>query len=240
MTEEQQKIFINSQYNSLRKYKHNRNTNIYYNIIDAKTQFGLPDYHQSLYLDVKKYLHAYITAADSLDYGYDELRIDKIVTVIEHLEPKRQLALLSQVRRMFYVRGYKQDVIYDRINRVDMIVSWQDRNYKRFLRLWLSASFYRLLLVYLCYIVLIGLILLPAPFKIMELFSVKFKSYSDITIINHIANTIAFITGNDKLSPSVEPVSSNGIILYAMGLVLFYLLFTNFILRKIEDYVTLK
>lgn len=240
MTEEQQKVFIDGQYDSLQKYRHKRNANIYFNIIDAKTQLGLTDYRQSLYIDVKKYIQAYITAADSLDYGYDELRIDKIFIPLEHLEHKQQLALLSQVRRMFYTRGYDQDVIYDKINTVDMTVSWKDGNYKKVVRLWLSASLYRLLAVYLGYITLIGLVLLPAPFKFMELFSITFKSYSDVEIINHIANTIAFVIGNDDVSPTIESMSTIGIIMYSLGQILFYVLFANFILKKIEDYITLK
>lgn len=240
MTKEQQELFINSQYDSLVRYQHKRNANIFFNIIEAKVEFGLQDYRQSLYLDVKKFIQAYITAADNLDYGYDELRNDKIFSVIQHLEQKQQLSILSQVRRMYYVRGYDQDDIYSKLCSVDISVSWAECNYKRAIRLWLSASLIRLLCLYLSYVIIVGLVLLPAPVKMMELFNVIFKTYSTSKFWNHIANTLALITGNESLSPIVEAQSVTGVILYAIGLVLFYVLFANFVLKKIEDYIALK
>lgn len=145
MTEEVQKQLVLAQYGELERYKHKKNCQIYYNLIKMKYKWGLVDLNQSLYLDVKKFVQAYITAADSQDYGYDEIKISKITDVCSFLEDEQQLAILYLTRRLFYTRGYDQDIIYSEIVKVDKKVSFAKKHYWRWLRLLLSESFPRLL-----------------------------------------------------------------------------------------------
>ncbi len=57
--------YIDGQYGLLKRYKHKANKQILYNIIYAKHKYGIDNYKQTLYLDIKKFVQSYITAADS-------------------------------------------------------------------------------------------------------------------------------------------------------------------------------
>lgn len=240
MTEEVKKQLIMTQYGELQRYDHKKNFQIYYNLIKMKYKWRLVDLNQSLYLDVKKFVQAYITASDSQDYGYDEINITKITDVCSYLEDEQQLAILYLTRRLFYTRGYDQDIIYSEIVKVDKRVSFANRQYWRWLRLLLSQNFTRLLIVYILYVLLIFIVLLPAPFEWMGCFDVQFKDYCENSILNHVANGLGVLSGSDSISPEITPNCFWGMLLYCIGLVVFYFMFANFILKKIEDYITLK
>ena len=65
------------------------------NIIKAKVEFKMRNYHQSLYLDVKLFLRSYILAAENQDFGYDKVRLSKIQDVVELLPKKQKLYALQ-------------------------------------------------------------------------------------------------------------------------------------------------
>ena len=90
--------YIESQYNQLKAYKYKANSQILYNLIQVKAKMGVPNYKQSLYLDVKKFTEAYIKASDKLDYGYDEILISKLLSSVSVLEGSQQISILYNVR----------------------------------------------------------------------------------------------------------------------------------------------
>lgn len=242
MTREEQISYIEQQYNQLKAYQYKQNYQLLFNLIQAKVQFGMPNYKRSLYLDTKKFVEAYIKAAETQDYGYDEVLLDKIKEVVRLLEPKQRISILHTARRLMYMRGYEVDNVVDEIRNQKINVA-KDGNWKQKLYalcLWMSARWWALLLSYGAYIVILAVILLPAPFKWMELFELEYKSYDDIFLWNHILNTLALLTGNENLSPAITPTGFVGLGAYVIGVVLFYLIIGNFVLRKLEDYLTLK
>ena len=91
MTANEKKQIIESQYDLLRAYQYKANSQILYNLIQAKSLFELPNYNRSLYLDAKKFVEAYIKAADNLDYGYDEILIDKLKASVKSLKEKQHV-----------------------------------------------------------------------------------------------------------------------------------------------------
>ena len=103
--------YIESQYNQLKAYKYKANSQILYNLIQVKAKMGVPNYKQSLYLDVKKFTEAYIKASDKLDYGYDEILISKLLSSVSVLEGSQQISILYNVRRMMWARGYDTDCL---------------------------------------------------------------------------------------------------------------------------------
>ena len=116
-------------------------------------------------------------------------------------------------------------------------MAWKDGKWFKGISLFLSSNFLMLILSYVFYLFLLSLVLLPAPFKWMELFSVKLKNYSNSNIVNHISNTLALVTGNDLISPSVIPLNFWGNLIYCIGLLLFYFFFVNFVFKKLEVYL---
>ena len=240
MTIEEKEQFIKEQYKSLRKDNHKHNYQILYNLIAAKVKFQLCDIQQSLYLDVKQFIECYITSADSQDYGYDEVLLVRIMDVVYHLEPKQKVSIMYSTKRMFYIRGYDVENITEIINRLEMTVAWKEKHYRKAIRLWMCSSLTALLLTLLLYVIIISCVMLPAPLECMEIFDISLKNYTDSPFWNHLMNSIAVLTGNDDISPSITPIGIKGVLVYSIGILLFYLLIANYALKKIENYITIK
>lgn len=242
MTIEEKEQYINDQYKSLKnnKHKYKHNYQILYNLIAAKVKFQLCDIKQSLYLDVKQFIECYISSADSQDYGYDEVLLVKIKDVVQHLEPKQKVSIMYSTKRMFYIRGYEVENITEIINSLEMKVAWKEKHYRKAIRLWMSSSLTALLLTLLLYVVIISFVMLPAPVEWMVIFDVSLKNYTSSPLGNHLMNSIAVLIGNDNISPSITPIGIKGMVVYCIGVLLFYLLIANYALKKIENYITIK
>lgn len=240
MTIEEKEQYIRGQYELLRKDKHKHNHQILYNLIAAKVEFQLCDIQQSLYLDVKQFIECYITSADSQDYGYDEVLLVRIMDVVHHLESKQKVSIMYSTKRMFYIRGYEVENITEIISRLEMIVALEEKCFGKAIRLWMSSSLTALLLTLLLYVIIISCVMLPAPLECMEIFDVNLKDYTASPFLNHLMNSITVLTGNDDISPSIIPIGIKGVIVYSIGVLLFYLLIANYALKKIENYITIK
>lgn len=240
MTIEEKEEFVKEQYKLLRKDKHKHNYQILYNLIAVKVKFQLCDIQQSLYLDVKQFIEWYITSADSQDYGYDEVLLVKIMDVVHHLEPKQKVSIMYLTKRMFYIRGYEVENITKIINHLEMIVALEEKRFGKAIRLWMSSSLTALLLTLLLYVIIISCAMIPAPLEFMEIFNISLKNYSDSPFLNHLMNSVAVLTGNDEISPSITPIGIKGIMVYSIGVLLYYLIIANYALKKIENYITIK
>lgn len=240
MTIENKEQYIKEQYKLLKKDKHKQNCQILYNLIAAKVKFQIYNIQQSLYLDVKQFIECYILSADSQDYGYDEVLLEKIMDVVHHLEPKQKISIMYSTKRMFYIRGYEVEKITKTINCLERKVAWEEKHIGKAIWLWMSSSLTALLLTLLFYVLIISCIMLPAPLECMEIFEISFKNYSISPLWNHIMNSIALLTGNDEISPSITPIGIKGISVYCVGEVFFYLLIANYALKKIENYINIQ
>ena len=74
----------------------------------------------------------------------------------------------------------------------------------------------------------------------MRIYDVELKSFSDNETNNYFLNTLGLLTGESSLSPTIIPVGIIGMTFYCLGKLLFFVLVANFIMKKIEDYITLK
>lgn len=240
MTIEEKEQYIKGQYKLLKKGKHKHNFQILYNLIAAKVKFQLCDIQQSLYLDVKQFIKYYIISADSQDYGYDEVLLERIMDVVRHLEPKQKVSIMYSTKRMFYIRGYETEKITEIITRLEMKIAWNEKRFIKAIRLWMGSSITALLLTLLLYVIIISCVMLPAPLKCMVIFDISFKNYSISPLWNHLMNSMALLIGNEDISPSIIPIGIKGIIVYSIGILLFYLLIANYALKKIENYITIK
>lgn len=234
--------YIESQYNQLKAYKYKANSQILYNLIQVKAKMGVPNYKQSLYLDVKKFTEAYIKASDKLDYGYDEILISKLLSSVSVLEGSQQISILYNVRRMMWARGYDTDCLLYEIKKIERKIAWSGNARQKIYAvcLWISATWWALIVSYFVYIILLGFVLLPAPLDCMQLFTIEFKPLNSNNVINHILNTLGLMTGNENISPKILPIGIMGMGYLIIGKILFYLIIANFIYRKLEEYITLK
>lgn len=232
--------FLQNEYNKIERYKYKKNAEILFNIICVKNKFGKSDYYNSMYIDVKKFVLNYINAADKLDYGYDEIKLEKVEKACCGLEKKEKLSVLYTTLRLLYMRGYELDDIQKIITDLKCSIAKEDKKYFLYLRLLLSSNIWWLLFAYLVYVLVVFIILLPAPFSFMEMYNIELKTYSSNSLYNHVMNTLATLTGNDNIAPVITPLGLGGMLNYCLGIILFYLLIVNFVLKKIEDYITLK
>lgn len=241
MTEQEKRKALEDLYDSIQPYKHKHNVNILYEIIHVKSAFGMLDYRQSLYLDVKKFIQSYISSVAKEDYGYDCILVSKIEDAVSHLpDLNMQKSIFQVARRLYGINGYDLDDIAAAISKIDLKIAISRHRYFKALCLFLGSNLWTLLFTYLFYILVVGLMLLPAPFEWMSMFNVELKEYSCYPVCNHIINTLALITGNDALSPSFEPNGILGMVVYCLGILLFYFFFVNFIFKRIEDYISIK
>lgn len=231
--------YLDEQYKSLSRYSYKQNCQILYNIIHVKARLKI-DYNESLYIDAKKFVKAYLNAIDNEDFGYDHIQITKIIDISNCLDIKQKLFFLYNVNRLLQVKGFDTNILSKEIVETETTVAWREKHWFIFIRLWLSSSLIKLVIVYFFYILIVGVILLPAPFPWMSLFDISMHNYSSNAFLNHCSNTLALITGNDIIAPQVVPNGFVGMIVYCVGVVAFYLVFVNYVFRKIEDFIKLK
>lgn len=242
MTETEMIAYLESQYNQLKAYQYKKNYQILFNLIQAKMVLNMHSYKRSLYMDVKKFIENYIKASDKEDYGYDEILPKKIMDAVAGLEVNQKLSILYTMRRMMIMRGYDTDSLQDEIRNLRIQSAWLGNGYQKCYAatLWLSSQWWTLLISYAVYIMMVMIVLLPAPLECMQFFEIDYNDYSDNEISNCIMNTFALLTGNDDISPKVKPIGFGGLAVYIIGEILFYLIIGNFVYRKMEDYITQK
>ncbi len=234
---EQIKSILDEEYLSLKRYKHKQNAQILYNIIKFKAQYNMVNYHRSMYIDAKMFLKSYISAADNQDFGYDEINFAKIKNIIMLMPIDKRLSLLYTTRRYYTINGYNTDTISKEICTQKIKYEWRKGKYLNCFLLKVGNDFCGLLLGFFIYAIITMLILLPAPYKQMAFFNVKFKVYSPHPILNYPLNALCLITGNSSISPSLVPNGIKGVIIYIIGVLFWYVLVINFLFKKIENYM---
>lgn len=96
------KRLLDSQYQELECGDDNVKFNVLYNVIVTKKDFHIMSYHNSLYIDIKKFIYAYIKATQSLDYGYDAINNDKIKEVVSFFNTQRAVINLSHFTNIIH------------------------------------------------------------------------------------------------------------------------------------------
>jgi len=229
---EQIKSILDDEYLSLKRYKHKQNAQILYNIIKFKAKYNMVNYHRPMYIDAKTFLKSYISAADNQDFGYDEVNFAKIKNIIMLLPIDEKLSLLYTARRYYTINGYNTDTISKEICTQKIKYEWRKGNYLNCFLLKVGNDFCGLVLGFLIYAIIAMLILLPAPCEQMAFFNVKLKVYSPLSILNYPLNALCLITGNGSIAPSVVPNGISGVIVYFMGVLLWYILVINFLFNR--------
>jgi hypothetical protein len=240
MKKEDAESYIESQYSQLKDYQYKRNSQILFNLIKAKSILEASDYKRSLYVDVKKFVESYIKSVDAEDYGYDSVNLSKIEEAANVLDYWPKLSVLLMTRRMLLVRGYDVEELHAIIDELDCKIAKSERRYLRFIMLWMSHKWWTLLISYVLYIAVIFVVLLPAPIKEMVMFQVEKKDFCNSSLLNHLGNVMALLTGNDTISPIVQPVGLGGVLVYCVGFVMSYFIIGNFVFRKLTDYFTFR
>lgn len=234
------KQFLSDQYQLLNTSSDKVKYCVWYNIIVAKNEFNLQNYQNSLYLDVKGFISTYINSLSFLDYGYDELNNEKIKQVIAFLTPNEQLPIFNMLHLKYVSLGLETNWIDSDYKKIEILLAKKEKKIIKLILNYASLNIGTLLLVYLVYILLVFILIHPAPFQWMEIFAIELHDFSSNSHLNYIMNTLALITNSDNFGPKVTPLNIIGMISYIIGIIVFYVLISNFIIRKIADYMNIK
>lgn len=230
---------LNKQYNELKAKTYKQKADLLYNIAAEKKYFSRDNYHQSLYLDVKQFILNYIKGLENRDYGYDSIIYDKIFKMVSYLPSiQERLSVLYIAKQYFVKNGYNIDDINKLIKDQEITLSLEDHKYLKWALLKVGTSFKGLLIGLSIFVFFIMVVLFPAPFEFMEIFTVELKDYSNFPIFNYFLNAIALLADNENISPSLIPIGFGGLLVYFIGVAIFYILIVNFLFKKIEDYIS--
>ena len=160
--------------------------------------------------------------------------------VCNGLDNNRKLSIYYYIRRICYKRGIEISGLNYRIAMLEYKTAWKNKKYSKSIRMFVSSNIWALLLAYVIYILIVFVCIHPAPFSWMRIYDIELKSFSDNETNNYFLNTLGLLTGESDLSPTIIPVGIVGMTFYCLGKLMFFVLVANFIMKKIEDYITLK
>lgn len=239
MTIVEKEKYLDEQYNALNiapTCKHQ----ILYNLVFAKVSFDMSNYQRSLYIDIKKFVELYIEESDNLDYGYDTIQLDKIITISGLLDNKQRKGILYYAKRLLTLYGHDTEEIIERIKAVEISIAFNDRRYIKWMSLKMSSSITALFITLLIYLLIVSAVMLPAPIEDMCLFDIELHEYCNNSFGNYFLNALALLTGNEEISPTIHPNCTLGLLVYLIGTATFYIFIVNYVYRTIERIFTIK
>lgn len=230
---------LDSEYLKLSEVKPREYADICFGIIGIKKGCRLVEsYKRSLYNDVKLFLMNYLNSFKTEDYGYDIPNEDKVKEAIDALPRKESLAMYRYAKVLYEECGYDTTFIERKVCQIKALVALDDKRYLKFLLQLSSYNVWTLLLSYVLFVCIVFFILLPAPSDWFSILNVDLHKYVHSPCKNHLLNTLAMIAGLD-CGQTVVPTGMRGMLLLIAGKITFYLLIANFILKKLEEYLTL-
>lgn len=169
------------------------NTQLYETIIETKhNNTQLIDVNQSLYSDIKGWCYNYISSKHEKDYGYDVYERKKIVEKIndKHLSNGQKLSLILYIR--WILSRFNDDGAWlDKKSMEYKLAILKKENKLKYLLVLSASSKWRCIKTILLFFFIELVVLMPAPFKWMEVFRLQTVNYSDYEWLNHIVNVLA-------------------------------------------------
>ena len=229
---------IDKEYKTLIDGNHRLNFNVLFNIIAFKKDHkDYAGFKQPLYLDVKQFLYSYIDAVGGADFGYDFLSEPKIQEAISGLSANEQVAIYRYLCHLYVQRGYDTEPVREMASSAKLQLALKERAYLRYLLLLSSRNIMSLILSYLLFVLVVFVMLLPAPIEQVHFLDTDMAVMCDSFWLNHMMNILALFCGIDDFGPRIIPVGIVGMLLYLAGIIVYFLLIANFIVRKIGDLI---
>lgn len=233
--------FLYNLYDSVKKHRrHAEKAQGLVTIIEIKqnkTEFQR--FYRSLYLDTKEMLKHYVISRNGKDYGYDQLDNDFIKEYIEqsYFTYRQQISLYNKVEVELKAIGEDTTWIKDRILNRKLKLLKKENKFKYLIVLSGKSKISCLITLALLFFVEC-IIILPAVDPQLACFHIKYADYCSSDIINHIANVWAirldWIEG-----PKISCLSTWGIILITLWLILYLVFVANIIFKNLFDKIDL-
>lgn len=235
LTDDTIKKALTSEYAKLRS-RRNDKLQIYANIIEIKSAYGLNDYISPRYVDVKRWIKLAFEDCDTMDFGYDMPRFEVFASVIDTFTPERQLALYSYMKRTADSYGYEIAKIEDALS-VSKLRCLKDSNKRiQYLCHKLGCSPLYIWGSLLVILAATSLVLSKAPCESMVLFKTDILHVSQYDIANVLASALIVLFGIGLDNPVVVPVNFGGVLLFCAGKLFFFFFVANFVCQKVITY----
>lgn len=196
----------------------------YPNVVNSKN---------SLYLDVKRFISAYLRSKRIKDYGYEDydLNIIKGYIMESDFNDEQKVKLLIYTRYILSSLSYE----YNWINKLIKVSNFKLAAKKHKLKCILLASSWNtwtLLLSVLLIFSIECIMLLPAPVEWMAVCTITSVKYTDYNFINHVLNVISLHFDCIDNSANIE-FSSWGIIGLVLWNLLYIIVCVNFLFKNL-------
>lgn len=206
-----------------------------YNLVVLKKSAGFED----IYVDIKRFITAYLDSILLEDYEYDNINIAKIFEIIEFLPENKRYAMLNYFNSQLkskHLEIDKNKFIYKK-NLYDIQYILYSESLLKYLKV--LPNILNLKLRYLIFFivlsfVLLNLIMLPAPFREMEIFDITFHNYFESNFLNHISNCFSILLDIDN-DTKIKPLNFVAFISLCFMKIIYILLFVNYIYLRILD-----
>lgn len=237
MNSDNAKNLIEAEYTKLQGDDQCSESQIYYNLIIAKDKFGCKDFIQSDYLDAKNYIIALFDEIEHKDFGYDTIPESQLIKVINLFPSEERVPLCKLALRKSSELGLRLndiDKIYYNSYKSELI---KDHKILTFLSLILGHKIWIMLGSYALFLVVISLMLLPAPFEWMEILNSKLVTVSQISFLNYPANALIWLFGINYSPFCITPIGITGVMVYCLGKIFAFLFIGNFLFQKLSSYI---
>lgn len=227
---------LGSYYSKLKSCSARERAEMLYAVIGIKRRYKeLEKYERPLYLDVKQFITSHLDSFHTEDYGYDIPNNEKVIEAINSLPLNEQLAMCRYADKLYDGYSYDTSFLDKRINKLRMCLAWKEHRYLSFLLRLSAHNIWSLLASYLLFLIIVYLILLPAPFEWMGVLQIDLYDFGLSPFKNQVMNTLALITGGE-FAPRIIPYGLRGMLLIILGNITFYLLIGNFVVKKLMDF----
>jgi hypothetical protein len=222
--------------------------NTLFNRLFTKYQTNLrkdPNYIKfEAFKDMKIIFELYSKIYSFRSYSYNEVSIETFSKLTSCFDCYRNKELFEYLALRLIKEGNddKLDEIKIHIQKLEIICLWNTikskksifTNVPKFLLKLSAYNLYSLLITCLFYVFVASLIYSPAPFKWMEIISLKFNLYIKNDFFNRFLNTLAHIFNLDN-KMNIIALNWRGILLLIIGKSFFILVILNYIVKKILD-----
>jgi hypothetical protein len=158
-----------------------------------------------LYRDVKIFIEYIVLSVKERIYGYDYIDTNKLKNMFLYFDPERRYYLYLFLERILKSNGFEEDLMWAKTElkktEIEYLCKrgWKKNGiFKNIFRLIFTLSSLNICSMLMSLLVIVAVtcvILLPAPFQKMEIFNIKYHSYSNNFILNHILNVISGFIG---------------------------------------------
>lgn len=213
---------------------------ILFSIIDfCLTEYSFSD---ECYLYAKEIIQLEFDTFQERKYGYDQIKIDKYLCLFKRFPSPEKISILEFFKRMLVVNQYTNSIY--RINDTIEKEKYRMFFYQRRKFWWLkviykypSLSLTNLLITFGVLFVVYCIVLLPAPFKPLQLIEVEQYNYSSIS--SHVFTVLGLVFGLYE-NISIVPLNNFGVILLIAFKCFFSLYIIGYLLNEFKKRINIE